>query len=148
MPPHTLLRSRQHLQQHHVEVPIPDGNKSRLIKVLALFIMTLFPPWHLIDWYNGFYRLFISLLPQWINTSLHAWLNRLPGTLVCICKRPLMLHYELTWMICFFARACGWLHVSGLLVNEWGRYYKTTKLIRCIVINPQSKSSVALYYWP
>lgn len=44
-----------------------------LVKVLSVFIMALFPLWHLIDWYNGFYRLFINLLQQWINTtSLHA----------------------------------------------------------------------------
>lgn len=44
-----------------------------VLKVLAVFIMALFPLWHLIDWYNGFYRLFINLLQQWINTtSLHA----------------------------------------------------------------------------
>lgn len=51
----------------------PALNETLYSRVLTLFIMALFPLWHLIDRYNGFYRLFISLLQQWINTtSSHA----------------------------------------------------------------------------
>lgn len=55
-----------------------------LIAILLLhnsppFIMTMFPLWHVIDCFNGFYRLFIILLQKWINTtSLHAWLDQAP----------------------------------------------------------------------
>lgn len=87
---HTLLRGRHHLQQRRVCVWVsipaanPALNETLYSQVLTLFIMALFPLWHLIDRYNGFYRLFISLLQQWINTtSSHAWLTRVPG----VCSR-------------------------------------------------------------
>lgn len=50
-------------------------NKTFRNWVLALFLMTRFPQWNLIDWHNSCYWLFISLLQQWINTSLYPWLN-------------------------------------------------------------------------
>lgn len=59
--------------------------KSCFIKVRAPFRTALSPLWQLIDWCNGFYRLFISLLQQWINTtSSHAWAEGLPG----VCCGP------------------------------------------------------------
>lgn len=109
---------------------IPD---PCVLKVLAVFIMALFPLRHLIDWYNGFYRLFINLLQQWINTtSLHAWLNRVPG----ICSRAhwslfvfvfvfvslmskcsTMNTHELS-RIYFFARPFSWLNVFSKLLRK------------------------------
>lgn len=120
-----------------------------VLKVLAVFIMALFPLWHLIDWYNGFYRLFINLLQQWINTtSLHAWLNRVPGfcsrahwsvfvfvfVFVSLMSQCSTLNTHELSRVYFFARLFSWLNV---LVNYWGRY-ETTKLIRHIMIIPQS----------
>ena len=85
-------------------------------------IITLFAHCHLIDWYNGFYRLFISLLQQWINTtSLHAWLNWLPG----ICSRAHWFVFvnshnvpQHTWTV---TERTDWLITCYWLVRKWFR---------------------------
>lgn len=57
-----------------------ERNKTLLSRVLAPLMMSVFPQRHLIDRFNGFHRLFISLLQQGINmTLLQAWLEQAPG---------------------------------------------------------------------
>lgn len=85
----SLIWTAQPGRKQHVEPvseppqPEPERGlqpKPPFIKVLAPFIMPPSPLWQLIDWCNGFYRLFISLLQQWIDTtSLRAWAKGLAG---------------------------------------------------------------------
>lgn len=117
---HCATREGRNLET--VSVP-PKGKSERgvppkicFIKIQAPFIMALSPLWQLIDWCNGFYRVFISLLQQWIDTtSLHAWENMRSAagclTLYCVPKQSLMshvakttpvLHCQTGWLACWW----------------------------------------------